>query len=153
MHRDRTISAAIGFALCLGLASSILAQTVGAPPSAAQSSAMEPSSLGYLLGIGDLVRISVYQQPDMTTETRVSERGTITVQVRGPESVGQLAEDLSGSAVGADLEAQGQHRSGFQPDDLGERVVEGKFPGEGDLALAETQAAGEFAVLDYRDGE
>lgn len=43
----------------------------------------------YFLGSGDVVRVSVYQQPDMAVEGRVSEAGTVmvplvgTVEVRG----------------------------------------------------------------------
>jgi polysaccharide export outer membrane protein len=47
----------------------------------------EEAALGYPLGVGDVVRVSVYQQPDMTTETRVSELGTITVPLLGPVPV------------------------------------------------------------------
>lgn len=41
-------------------------------------------ALGYPIGVGDVVRVVVYQQPDMHTETRVSEAGTITVPLLGP---------------------------------------------------------------------
>lgn len=37
----------------------------------------------YLLGPGDLLKISVYGNPDMTTEARVSESGTITFPLLG----------------------------------------------------------------------
>src|SRR6266581_1120287 len=35
------------------------------------------------LGEGDSVRITVFQNPDLTTETRISERGTITFPLIG----------------------------------------------------------------------
>ena len=35
------------------------------------------------LGEGDSVRITVFQNPDLTTETRISERGTITFPLVG----------------------------------------------------------------------
>lgn len=35
------------------------------------------------LGVGDSVRITVFQNPDLTTETRLSERGTITFPLVG----------------------------------------------------------------------
>ena len=35
-----------------------------------------------LLGAGDTIRITVFQNPDLTTETRVSERGTIVFPLR-----------------------------------------------------------------------
>jgi len=35
------------------------------------------------LGIGDAVRVTVFQQPDLTTEARISERGTISMPLIG----------------------------------------------------------------------
>ena len=42
------------------------------------------------LGIGDLVKISVYQNPDLSTEARVSEVGQINFPLIGVVSVGGL---------------------------------------------------------------
>ncbi|ATE62626.1 polysaccharide export protein EpsE [Thauera sinica] len=42
----------------------------------------------YVLGEGDIVRITVFQNPDLTTETRVSESGTLTFPLIGSVSVG-----------------------------------------------------------------
>jgi polysaccharide export outer membrane protein len=42
------------------------------------------------LGEGDSVRITVFQNPDLTTETRVSERGTITFPLVGEVALGGL---------------------------------------------------------------
>jgi polysaccharide export outer membrane protein len=42
----------------------------------------------YVLGTGDVVRVTVFQQQDMLTETRVAETGTITVPLIGPVEVG-----------------------------------------------------------------
>jgi len=42
----------------------------------------------YVLGTGDVVRITIFQQQDMTTETRVAETGTITFPLIGPVEVG-----------------------------------------------------------------
>jgi polysaccharide export outer membrane protein len=44
----------------------------------------------YFLGPGDVVRVGVFQQPDMAVEGRVSEIGTITVPLVGPVEVGGL---------------------------------------------------------------
>ena|SRR5262245_28605121 len=38
---------------------------------------------GEILGAGDSIRITVFQNPDLTTETRISERGTITFPLIG----------------------------------------------------------------------
>ncbi|AWI75277.1 polysaccharide export protein EpsE [Parazoarcus communis] len=42
----------------------------------------------YVLGPGDIVRITVFQNPDLTTETRVSENGTLTFPLIGSIVVG-----------------------------------------------------------------
>lgn len=42
----------------------------------------------YVLGAGDVVRITVFQNPDLTTETRVSETGAITFPLIGSVQVG-----------------------------------------------------------------
>src|SRR5256885_6637305 len=42
------------------------------------------------LGEGDSVRITVFQNPDLTTETRISERGTITFPLVGEISLAGL---------------------------------------------------------------
>ena len=45
----------------------------------------------YQLGAGDVVRISVFQNPDLSLETRVSESGTITYPLIGEVKVGGLS--------------------------------------------------------------
>ena len=49
----------------------------------------------YLLGSGDVLRISVYNNPDLTLETRVSERGMITFPLIGEVQV----EGITASAA------------------------------------------------------
>jgi polysaccharide export outer membrane protein len=44
----------------------------------------------YLLGPGDVLRVTVFQQPDMGSEGRVSEIGTYSVPLLGPVAVGGL---------------------------------------------------------------
>src|SRR5438874_12776642 len=43
-----------------------------------------------ILGEGDVVRISVFQNPDLTTEARISERGAITLPLIGELIIGGL---------------------------------------------------------------
>ena len=45
---------------------------------------------GYLMGPGDSVKVSVFQNPDMTVETRSSELGSITFPLLGPVEIGGL---------------------------------------------------------------
>src|SRR5439155_7294720 len=44
-----------------------------------------------ILGEGDVVRISVFQNPDLTTEARISERGAINFPLIGEVIIGGLA--------------------------------------------------------------
>ena len=45
----------------------------------------------YQLAAGDTIRIVVYQNPDLTLDTRISENGTITYPLVGSLSIGGLA--------------------------------------------------------------
>lgn len=45
----------------------------------------------YVIGAGDLVRIAVYQSPDLTLEARVAESGTITYPLLGTLKLGGLS--------------------------------------------------------------
>jgi polysaccharide export outer membrane protein len=44
----------------------------------------------YALGSGDVIRVTVFQNPDLTVETRVTEKGSITYPLIGSVSVGGL---------------------------------------------------------------
>lgn len=45
----------------------------------------------YVIGAGDVVRIAVYQSPDLTLETRVNESGTISYPLLGSVRLGGLS--------------------------------------------------------------
>jgi polysaccharide export outer membrane protein len=61
-----------------------------------------------ILGEGDSIRITVFQNPDLTTETRISEQGTITFPLVGEVSLAGLTP--------AGAEAR-----------IAERLIKGKF--------------------------
>src|SRR6476646_5219556 len=46
------------------------------------------ASADYRLGPGDQIRVQVYQNPDLTVETRVSEQGTINYPLIGAVEIG-----------------------------------------------------------------
>lgn len=52
-----------------------------------------------LLGDGDSVRVTVFQNPDLTTEARVSERGTITFPLIGEVVVGGLTPEDAAARI------------------------------------------------------
>jgi polysaccharide export outer membrane protein len=65
-------------------------------PRSAQAQAPSPASsrADYALGAGDAIRVLVFQNPDLSMETRLSENGVITYPLIG-------AVDLSGLSVAA----------------------------------------------------
>lgn len=81
-----------------GLALSLsVALAMSAAPAAAQTAAAVPASAAssnsaeYRLGSGDVMRVSVYQNPDLTLETRVSENGLVSYPLLGNIKVGGLS--------------------------------------------------------------
>lgn len=58
---------------------------------------------GERLGDGDSVRITVFQNPDLTTETRISERGTITFPLIGEVALAGLTRDAAQARIAARL--------------------------------------------------
>ena len=83
----------------------LLTLLVGAVPAAQAADAVGAISASpeYRLAAGDVIRISVFQNPDMLLETRVSEVGTVTFPLLGAVKVGGLsisaAEDLIGTGL------------------------------------------------------
>lgn len=59
------------------------------------------------LGPGDTVRITVFQNPDLTTEARLSERGTIVFPLVGEVALGGQTPTAAGTHI-ADRLKQGQ---------------------------------------------
>ena len=60
------------------------------------------------LGPGDMVRVSVFRNPDLTTEARVSERGTIMFPLLGEVPVNGLSPSQAGARIGDKLK-QGKY--------------------------------------------
>ncbi len=93
----------------------------------------------YVLATGDLVRVTVYDHPDLSTETRVNEQGSILFPLVGEVPVmGKTASDASGRIAKA-LAAGGFIRSpqvnlvvvefkGQEVSVLGQVNRPGKFP-------------------------
>lgn len=73
----------------------LAAAQVGAAgaPSGAGGGGNVPAGADYKLGAGDQIRVQVYQNPDLTVETRVSEQGTINYPLIG-------AIELGGTTIG-----------------------------------------------------
>lgn len=95
--------------------------------------------LDYRLGPGDALRIQVFQNPDLTTETRVSETGAITYPLVGNVEVGGLAIAAAEKKIAAALKNGGFVRQpqvnivllqmrGNQVSVLGQVNRPGRFP-------------------------
>jgi len=65
----------------------------------------QPQSSEYRLGDGDQVRITVFQNPDLTLEARVSENGTIPYPLVGTIRIGGLTLSAAGDVIGTALKA------------------------------------------------
>jgi polysaccharide export outer membrane protein len=74
--------------LVLALASSCLALP---GTGYAQSSAPTAERVDYTLGAGDAIRVQVFQNPDLSMETRLSENGIITYPLIGAVKLGGLS--------------------------------------------------------------
>jgi polysaccharide biosynthesis/export protein len=62
----------------------------------------------YLLGAGDIIRITVFQNPDLTTEVRVSESGHISFPLLGSVALGGMTVPAAERTV-----AEGLRQGGF----------------------------------------
>lgn len=69
--------------------------------------AADASRSDYTIGTGDLVRITVYSSPDLTTEARVSAAGTITFPLLGEVKIGDMSPAMAEKKVVDGLEQGG----------------------------------------------
>jgi polysaccharide export outer membrane protein len=120
-----TMTSALSLTLALAAFGASAAQSVAtltvttrlaaAGPSAAAAAAMpQPAPLPEAkaadlrlesLGMGDMVRITVFRNPDLTTEARVSERGTVLFPMIGEVPVAGLTPSQAGSRIADKLKA------------------------------------------------
>ena len=83
----------MSFRPILWLAIALFALLIGAANGWAQTAApaAPAAATEYRLGAGDVVRISVYQSPDLTLETRIGEAGNVSYPLLGSVKIGGLA--------------------------------------------------------------
>jgi len=55
------------------------------------------------LGIGDAVRVTVFQQPDLTTEARISERGSVAMPLIGEAKLAGMTPAEAAAKIAGDL--------------------------------------------------
>ena len=83
-HLTPLACAALAMGLCLGCGGIPTARAQGATATAV-------AAAEYRLGSGDVVRINVYQNPDLTLETRVTEAGIVSYPLLGAIRLGGLS--------------------------------------------------------------
>ena len=76
--------------LCAAAATALLAGPAAAQP-VAPAQAVAVQAAEYRLAAGDVVRISVYQNPDLALETRVTEAGVVSYPLLGSVRLGGLS--------------------------------------------------------------
>lgn len=81
-HHGRWAASVVALALAWTPMTTATAQPMAAPVVAPAAE--------YRLGAGDLMRIVVYQNPDLTLETRVSDSGIVSFPLLGPVQLGGL---------------------------------------------------------------
>ena len=55
------------------------------------------------LGVGDAVHVLVHQQPDLTTDARISEKGTIAMPLIGEVKVAGLSQPEAATQIAGKL--------------------------------------------------
>ena len=68
-------------------------------PAVGQNSSQSSAQSADKLGVGDTVHITVYQQPDMTTDSRVTDGGTIHVPLAGNVKVDGMTTTEAADAI------------------------------------------------------
>ncbi|MDR0701822.1 MAG: polysaccharide export protein EpsE [Azoarcus sp.] len=71
------------------------------------ASAQAADAREYVLGPGDIIRITVFQNPDLTTEVRVSEKGVLTFPLIGAVSVGGMTTSAAETEIATRLREGG----------------------------------------------
>lgn len=124
---------------CMQLPARKAAARSAAPPAAEAKPAEAQPAPEYPLGPGDIVKITVYNNPDLTTEAEISQNGSISFPLVGEVKVGGLSRAEAEKAISASLGQGGfvpnahvnmlvlQYRS-QQVSVIGEVNKPGKYP-------------------------
>jgi len=98
----RRLLALLVLAAAIPAGAQTTAMVAPAQPPATEAAATERVET---LGMGDMVRITVFRNPDLTTEARVSERGTIPFPMIGEVPVTGLSPAQVGARIADKLRA------------------------------------------------
>lgn len=114
------------------------------------------------LGAGDVVKITVYEHPDLTTETRVSEAGNITFPLIGQVTVGGQSTSAAEKKIANLLQSGGYIKKpqvnmivlqmqSQMVSVLGQVLKPGRYPIEGKRTVTDILAAAGGANSDGGD--
>jgi polysaccharide export outer membrane protein len=67
------------------------------------SMAQQKQQTGDKLGVGDAVRVTVFQQPDLTTEARISDKGTLNLPLIGEVKLTGLTQSEAATQIANEL--------------------------------------------------
>lgn len=83
-----------------------IAPALAQSPAAASAAAPAPADRSeYLIGPGDVIRVSVFQNPDLSLEARVNENGTIRFPLIGSVRIGGMSVSNAEKAIADGLRA------------------------------------------------
>jgi polysaccharide biosynthesis/export protein len=92
---SRAVALGLVWAGLLATADEAAAQATPARPAAPSTSAMPPpastANAQYRLAAGDVIRVTVFQNPDLSLEARVSESGVISYPLLGAVQLGGMS--------------------------------------------------------------
>lgn len=91
MMMQKTPSRPRAALIALATAASLGCALLAASPAALAQQQGATAPAEYRLGAGDVIRISVYQNPDLTLETRVGETGVVSYPLLGTVRIGGLS--------------------------------------------------------------
>jgi polysaccharide export outer membrane protein len=94
----------------------------------------------YRLGPGDVVRISVFNYPELALETRISQTGNITFPLTGPIGVGDL------TAAEAEARIAGKLRQGGFISDPHVTVVVSQFKAREVAVMGQVRNPGKYPI-------
>jgi polysaccharide export outer membrane protein len=102
-------AAALALVALHALAPPVLAQPMLAPVATAvpATAAAAPAVPDYAMAAGDVVRVQVFQNPDLTLESRISESGTVTMPLIGAVRLGGLSAAEAERRIASALEGGG----------------------------------------------
>jgi polysaccharide biosynthesis/export protein len=110
------------------------------PPVPAEGKPPAAASEEYRIGAGDVLRISVYNQPDLLTEVEVSEGGTVVMPLVGEVNIGGKTRTQAAGILGESLK-----RGGFLKEaDVVIRVLE--YRSQQVAVLGEVAKPGRYAI-------